>query len=268
MRVRVLQNDTHGCNYLPGFAATTERVLAESLESTSLDLLLAAGFRHFGRFVFRPACVACSRCIPLRIRLAEYSPSRSERRILTRNADLRVETHRAKPSVEAYNLYLDHKTRFAQIPKLSKSESDPETATESDESYESYAMSFYDTYEARLEMSVYLGQALVSRIHLDLTSTSSSAIYCYYDDSKARRSLGTFSILRAIEYAKRAGCRYFYLGYYVRDNHSMSYKIRFYPSEILSRGVWINAIGPGGEGRDAPQFDSANEAWSVRTQSR
>ena len=43
--------------------------------------------------------------------------------------------------------------------------------------------------------------------------------------------LGTFGAIKEIEFAASRGLKYYYLGYYIENNHSMSYKDRFHPNE-------------------------------------
>ena len=164
----------------------------------------------------------------MRVNLDRYSVTRSARRLANRNQDLDAVVHRASPDLESYRLYKRHKTRFDS--------SEPASS----DSFESYANSFYSPYGARWAISLRGQGRLLSRIHLDITERAASAIYCYYDDSKPERSLGTFSINLAIDLAKRRGCRHLYLGYFIRENHSMRYKIRFHPIEVLDHGRWIS----------------------------
>ena len=51
-------------------------------------MLLAAGFRRSGNNLYRPQCPACHACQAIRLPVAAFSPSRSQRRVLQRNQDL------------------------------------------------------------------------------------------------------------------------------------------------------------------------------------
>ena len=51
-------------------------------------------------------------------------------------------------------------------------------------------------------------------------------------------SLGTYSILKQLELAKRWGMRHLYLGLYIEANEHMAYKARFLPHDRLVRGEW------------------------------
>ena len=77
------------CGYLPG-------KLAQSLIATPHHLvdnniysgLIQQGFRRSGKFVYRPHCEQCNACIPTRVVLAEFTPSRSQKRAFKQHHDL------------------------------------------------------------------------------------------------------------------------------------------------------------------------------------
>jgi arginine-tRNA-protein transferase len=53
--------------------------------------LLSAGWRRQGISFFRPTCPACDKCRSLRIVVDQFKPSKSQRRIWRKNAEVRVE---------------------------------------------------------------------------------------------------------------------------------------------------------------------------------
>ena len=55
---------------------------------------------------------------------------------------------------------------------------------------------------------------------------------------RAMRSLGVFSVLHEIEWAKRHGIPHYYLGYWVHGAATMQYKANYRPHELLDRGEW------------------------------
>jgi leucyl-tRNA---protein transferase len=57
-----------------------------------------------------------------------------------------------------------------------------------------------------------------------------SAVYNFFDPDEPRSSLGTFGILAEIEYARRCGLRWVYLGYWLPGYPGMDYKTRFQPA--------------------------------------
>ena len=84
-------------------------------------------------------------------------------------------------------------------------------------------------------MTLELWQAclLVAVGIVDETPTALSAVYTFYDPEYRSSSLGTASILRQIEAAKRRDKQWLYLGYRVMGCKSSEYKARFRPHQVL-----------------------------------
>ncbi len=221
------------CPYLDGRTATMEHFLAESLTSEDFDALLAAGYRHFGTYFYRPICRLCHQCLPLRVPLSGRRFTRSERRLLARGSRFEITLERPRPSREAYELFLRHKERFEG---------------ELSESYRQFVGSFFHPFPWSYQLSIREGRCLVAVSHLDITARSISAVYCYYDDSFRRESLGSLAICKEMEIGQERGISHLYLGYYVAENRHMSYKARFRPSQVLlEEGRWADWLDSEGD---------------------
>ena len=83
-----------------------------------------------------------------------------------------------------------------------------------------------------------LSGLLVGVAIADRAADALSAVYCFYDPSFARLSLGTYSVLKQIGALPQWGLRYLYLGLYVAGNRAMAYKARYLPHERLIDGTW------------------------------
>src|SRR5437868_338108 len=72
-----------------------EAFVAGAVRPDQLDTLLASGWRHFGTSFFRYSLNIyrneIRRVVPLRIKLSGFETSKSQRRCLRKNADLRTE---------------------------------------------------------------------------------------------------------------------------------------------------------------------------------
>ena len=99
-------------------------------------------------------------------------------------------------------------------------------------------MSFYVNTPFGIEFEYYLDGKLVGVALGDKTSKSFSAIYTFYDVADKRMSLGTYSVLKQLEYANQYGMKYFYLGYYIAENASLVYKASFRPNEVYLDREW------------------------------
>jgi arginine-tRNA-protein transferase len=73
----------------------------------------------------------------------------------------------------------------------------------------------------------------------DRLSDGISMVYSFYDPDTEQRSLGTYMILEHIDYARRLGLPYLYLGYWIEGSRKMDYKKRFQPQEHLGPNGWV-----------------------------
>ncbi|MCB9617314.1 MAG: arginyltransferase [Sandaracinus sp.] len=216
------------CPYLEGRVARMPlRLPVRELEPRELDARLARGDRRHGALFYRPSCPSCRACEAIRLS-ASYTPTRTQARVLRRGRrELRVEIGPPTVSEERLRLYDAH--RFGR--GLAKEVSTPIDA-------ESYQRFLVDRACDSFELRYYLGERLVGVAVTDRGASSLSAVYCYYDPSLARLSLGTYSILEQLELCRREGLEHLYLGLYISGCDAMAYKARFLPHERLVGGRW------------------------------
>jgi len=207
------------CPYLPRLLARHEAYQVDHLDAGAYARLLARGFRRSGRILYRPRCRACRECRQIRIDVRRFKPSVSMRRVLRRNADVSVVHGAPQATDEKYHLfrrYLDaqHDGTMAR-------------------SRECFRDFLYETPTHTLEFLYRVGGRIVGVSIADRCLDGLSSVYMYFDPDFAARSLGTFSVLWEIDYCRREKLAYYYLGFYVAGTHTMSYKARFRPNEIL-----------------------------------
>ena len=86
------------------------------------------------------------------------------------------------------------------------------------------------------EICVYEGARLLAASFLDLGEAATSAVYAIFEPEEHKRSLGIFTMLRAIEHSRALGCRYYYPGYAYREPSVYDYKKNFAALEYLAWG--------------------------------
>ena len=104
--------------------------------------------------------------------------------------------------------------------------------------YNISAQSYYELYvlghgDFGKEVLYFVDNKLVAVDLIDFLSDGISSIYCYYDPSYAHLSLGKFSLYQQILICKVKKLPWVYLGYFVEDCPSLSYKANYNPFELL-----------------------------------
>ena len=217
------------CPYLPTELSTMEHILVVQLSAAEYEVKMNEGWRKFGPVLFRPVCESCRACQPLRIPVAEFTPSRSQRRALAKNTELIV--RRARPTVDARRLALYNRYHAEREAARGWSESD--------KSEEDYVFSFLQSSVPAVELSVWEGERLLAIVLTDITPNAVSGVYHYYEPECERRSIGTFAMLQTITLARELGKPWAYFGYWVAACPSLAYKANFQPCEVLTeRKCW------------------------------
>lgn len=223
----------HSCSYLEDREATTLFLDPQETPGQSVyEALTLLGFRRSGRHLYRPHCENCRACISVRVPVADFTPTRTQRKLINRNADLTLHERPARFDSEHYTLY----SRY-----IHERHADGDMFPPSREQYRTFLTS--DHPYARL-MEFRLGGTLLAVAAIDLLGHGISAIYTYFDPHPDldRRSLGTYVILRLIDLAREWGLTHLYLGYWIRDCRKMNYKQAFQPLEYLDGRHWRRAI--------------------------
>jgi len=222
------------CPYLPG--RRERKVFTHLLGADSIplnDALSEAGFRRSQTIAYRPACEGCNACVSVRIRAADFFPTRTFRRVINANKDLVRTVTSGKATQEQFAIlrtYLDERHDEGGMADM--------TALD-------YVSMVEDT-TVRTELVEYRAKATddaagtLSAVALtDVLTDGLSMVYTFFDVTQLDRSLGTYLILDHIREAQRRGLPYVYLGYWIDGCRKMSYKARFKPLEVLAKEGWL-----------------------------
>ncbi len=224
--MRVLEHSLSApqpCPYLESEKATFETLVMVEVTPSDVSQLLTRGWRRFGPSYFRPVCARCDACDSLRVDLADVTPSTSQRRVLKRNADVRVAVGEPIVDEARLRLYREWHRNRESARGWSPDQMDAE----------GYALHFAFTHPAAREFSYYLGDTLVGVGLSDETPDAVSAAYFYFSPELAGRSLGTFNVLTQAAWGRARGRKHLYLGYRVEGCASLRYKGTFVPHERL-----------------------------------
>jgi leucyl-tRNA---protein transferase len=223
------ESEAHQCQYLPDREATLEYSYAPILSAAEYERLMDRGYRKFGPIFFRPMCVGCSECRPIRIPVATFTPDRSQRRAWKRNEHLEVRC--GKPAVDTQRLELYQAYHSGQARRKGWSEKQRDA--------EDYEFIFATSPLEAVEITLWEGERLRAVVLTDITPNVVSGVYHFYDPDLYPQSIGTYCMLQTLELARRLDKRWAYFGFYVAGCGSLAYKANFRPCEIMdAAGTW------------------------------
>ena len=222
------------CPYLAG---RMERKLFTALQGdyaeTLNDALSKQGFRRSQNVLYRPSCAECTACMSARIRVAEFEPTRSQRRTVKRNSDLSRRASSPWATEEQFGLF----RRYLDSRHADGGMADMDIFEFAAMIEETPIRSRIIEYEHRPADGVLRGD-LAAVCLTDVLDDGLSLVYSFYEPNAPQRSLGTYVILDHIEIAREAGLPFVYLGYWVPGSPKMGYKAGFSALEIYKNGVW------------------------------
>jgi arginine-tRNA-protein transferase len=197
-----------------------------------MDACWADGWRHFGTYFFRslidllhdePVLV-----LPLRVRVADVMLSKSQRRIWRKNADVNIEIRPIQLTEAHTNLFENHKRRFR--------ENTPETL----QTFLSPTPASVPCLAHECRITERDSKRLMAVSFVDVGEESLSSVYAMFAPEESARSLGIYTLLCELDYAKRLGKKYLYLGYAYNVPSFYDYKKNFSALEYYDwRGEWL-----------------------------
>ncbi|HEX8637203.1 MAG TPA: hypothetical protein VF692_03995 [Pyrinomonadaceae bacterium] len=212
-----------------GFSFVNEEFYASRVAPRQLDALLADGWRHFGTHFFRYNLGFYEReirlVIPLRINLRNFAISKSQRRVVCKNQDLRTVIRPIEITHEKEALFERHKQRFKEgVP---------------DSLYDFLSFDAARVPCPAKEVCVYEEEKLLAASFFDVGEKSVSGVYAMFEPTDSRRSLGIYTMLLEIETARADGKEFYYQGYAYEGKSFYDYKKRFSGLERYDwRGNW------------------------------
>ena len=74
---------------------------------------------------------------------------------------------------------------------------------------------------------------------VDRIDNALSAVYTFFEPKFSGHSLGVYAVLWQIEWAKRLGKDYLYLGFWIKQCRKMSYKSDYQPLQVYKDKQWL-----------------------------
>jgi len=212
------------CSYLDSMKQTTHYKVIENCDILNSQALIERGFRRFGKMYFRPICKDCNECQSIKIDVNSYTFSKSARRVLKKAKDVKSYIQTPTMTKEHLELFDKYHLFMSEKKGWSYSEVTPEH----------YYNSFVIGHENFGQEVLYFFEGKLIAVDLiDILNDGISSIYFYYDPEFSYLSLGKFSLYNQIKYAKHTDKKWIYLGYYVEECPSLSYKAEYKPFTTL-----------------------------------
>ncbi len=190
-------------------------------------------------------CSDCQDCIPVRVCLKDFEPSRHQRRNLRLNRDLIAEFNPAS----AAN-FEEHVALYKRFFEARHRNPERMAGDENKKPFSEYLVrSSFTTRDLMIEIrdpSRPEDESLVAAIYCDeyIDEENRKKIaygygFSYDPELSKKRSLGTFVMLKLIEHLKECGVDYLHLGNWAKDSPKIDYKKNFRPLEAHTVDGWV-----------------------------
>jgi arginyl-tRNA--protein-N-Asp/Glu arginylyltransferase len=236
-KIQFYATTPYSCGYLEGKLAQSLIAAPHHLiDANTYSGLIQLGFRRSGKFAYRPHCEHCNACVPVRIPVADFAPTRSQRRARKQHRHLTPSVLPLAYSDEHFQLYQAYQLARHSTENNGTDSDEQDTA----EQYRNFLVQ--SNVDSRM-IEFRLDGVLKMVSMVDIVRDGISAVYTFYDANDANCSYGTFNIVWLAEWAKQLDTQYLYLGYWIADSQKMAYKQKFAPQEGLINGEWVSLEG-------------------------
>ena len=216
------------CPYLAG--KVEKRIATDITYNKSIyEELSTNGFRRVENWMYRPVCDNCSACKSYRVYLENFKLTKSLKRVLKNFENLSFKLIKNKSTKEHFELFKKYQLERHSGGSMSDMDEDEFTSMIETSPIQTSLLEFRDKFNN-----------LVGVVILDIDKKNLSAVYSFFDPKLNKFGLGNFMIVQCLLYGKSKKYEYLYLGYYINEISSMSYKSRFKPGQIFINNEWKN----------------------------
>ena len=214
------------CPYLEG--RVEKRIATDITYNKKVYNELASnGFRRVENWMYRPVCDNCSACKSYRVNIKDFELSKSLKRVSKNLKGISYKIIKNTATTEHYKLF--KKYQFKRHPGGSMSDMD-----------QNEFISMIETSPIKTKLMEFRDDSknIVGVLLLDIDNINLSAVYSFFDPKLDKSGMGNYMVTQCLLFGKKNKYKYLYLGYYISEISSMSYKNRFKPGQILDGNDW------------------------------
>ena len=217
----------YACSYLPEQQARSQVATPGYLiDKQVYSELVKRGFRRSGLFTYRPHCDTCHACVPVRLLVNSFKPTRSQKRAYQRHQYLRASFGEMQFNQEHYDLYRRYQASRHAGGGMDQDDRDQFNNFLLQSNVATKLVEFRD------------GNALRMVSVIDQLDDGLSSVYTFYDPDEKQASYGTYNVLWQTELCRSIKLPHLYLGYWIAQSQKMAYKANFQPLQGLINGNW------------------------------
>ncbi len=187
------------------------------------------GFRRVENWMYRPVCDNCSACKSYRVDIKKFKLTKSLKRVLKNFENFNYSLAKNIATKESFELFRKYQLARHAGGSMSDMDEDEFKSMIETSPINTSLLEFRDKFKN-----------LIGAILLDIDEKNLSAVYSFFDPKFNRLGLGNYMIIQCLLFGQIKKYKYLYLGYYIKELSSMSYKSRFRPGQILNNNQWEN----------------------------
>jgi len=210
-----------------------EILTPNALSLDTLDFYLSNGWFRFSNSLFKSKFICIdekiSEIINIRLNIGDFSFKKNQKRVINKidKENFKVVIKRSEITHEKELIYNKFKKNFKGFVLFSLFNF----------LYDNPKNPVFNTYE----IDVYDEQRLIAFSFFDSGKDSLASLIAVYDPSYKKYSLGTYTILKEIEFCKQKNISFYYPGYILNNNPIFDYKLKIGKTEYLNDNFkWVH----------------------------
>ena len=217
----------YSCSYIDKMDAQSLVVTPyKSIKQSVFHDLIEKGFRRSGQYIYKPNCESCTACIPIRLEVNKFLPSKTQKRTIKNHSYLRAKEGALIFKQNHFDLYRKYQNSRHKVKNNAQNDLNDYNDFLIKSNVKSKLIEFWD------------GDSLKIVSIIDLVNEGISAVYTFFDSDDKKASFGTYAVTWLINWCKTQKFKYIYLGYWIGDCNKMKYKTNFKPYELYIGGYW------------------------------